>query len=359
MASAIDASKPVTNSLINSADLRANFSAAKSEIEALQAAVVGVTDGDKGDIFVSGSGTVWSVDLNGATSKTTPIDADLIGIADSASSYSLAKLTFANLKTYLNTLYEQSTNKDATGGYAGLTLFKINFKNAANTFTSFFTNSNTASRTYTFPDKDGTVALAEDVHDATSKTTPIDADEIGLIDSAASNVLKKLTWVNLKATLKTYFDTLYSPTAQILHVRDEKTTGSYGGTSSNTTVHVRTLNTVATNTITGASLASNQITLPAGTYKVYFRTPCFGAGNNRARLYNVTDTASALLGSSCSTASNTQSDSVGEGIITLAGTKVLELRHYVTTGVATFGLGVSAADGLTEVYAEVFITKIS
>lgn len=54
---------------------------------------------------------------------------------------------------------ETQNNKDATGGYAGLTLFKINFKNAANTFTSFFTNTNTASRTYTFPDQDGTIAL--------------------------------------------------------------------------------------------------------------------------------------------------------------------------------------------------------
>ncbi|MES3013278.1 MAG: hypothetical protein V4750_06050 [Pseudomonadota bacterium] len=44
---------------------------------------------------------------------------------------------------------------------------------------------------------------------ATAKTTPVDADYIGLMDSAASNVLKKLSWLNIKATLKTYFDTLY------------------------------------------------------------------------------------------------------------------------------------------------------
>jgi hypothetical protein len=49
-------------------------------------------------------------------------------------------------------------NKDATGGYAGLTLFKINFKNAANTFTSFFTNANSAARAYIFQDRDGTIA---------------------------------------------------------------------------------------------------------------------------------------------------------------------------------------------------------
>jgi len=46
-------------------------------------------------------------------------------------------------------------------------------------------------------------------HAAASKTTPVDADEIPLVDSAASFGLKKLTWANLKATLKTYFDTLY------------------------------------------------------------------------------------------------------------------------------------------------------
>jgi Chaperone of endosialidase len=53
---------------------------------------------------------------------------------------------------------EVTGNKDATGGYAGLTLFKINFRNAANTFTSFFTNANSAARTYTFQNRDGTIA---------------------------------------------------------------------------------------------------------------------------------------------------------------------------------------------------------
>jgi hypothetical protein len=54
--------------------------------------------------------------------------------------------------------------------------------------------------------------IAPGTHAATSKATPVDADELPLVDSAASNVLKKLTWANLKATAKTYFDTLYQPT---------------------------------------------------------------------------------------------------------------------------------------------------
>lgn len=52
--------------------------------------------------------------------------------------------------------------------------------------------------------------VAPATHAATGKTTPVDADEVPIVDSAASNVLKKLTWANLKATLKTYFDTLYA-----------------------------------------------------------------------------------------------------------------------------------------------------
>ncbi len=52
---------------------------------------------------------------------------------------------------------ETQNNKDAGSGYVGLTSFKINFKNAANTFTSFFTNANTANRTYTFKDRNGTI----------------------------------------------------------------------------------------------------------------------------------------------------------------------------------------------------------
>lgn len=49
-------------------------------------------------------------------------------------------------------------SKDASGGIVGMTLFKINFKNAANSVTSYFTNSNTVSRTYTFQNRDGTIA---------------------------------------------------------------------------------------------------------------------------------------------------------------------------------------------------------
>lgn len=52
--------------------------------------------------------------------------------------------------------------------------------------------------------------VASAINSATSKTPPVDADELGLIDSAASNVLKKLTWANLKAAIKSYLEGLAS-----------------------------------------------------------------------------------------------------------------------------------------------------
>lgn len=50
--------------------------------------------------------------------------------------------------------------------------------------------------------------VAPGTHAATSKSTPVDADELSLVDSAASNVLKKLTWASLKAAVKTYYDSV-------------------------------------------------------------------------------------------------------------------------------------------------------
>jgi len=49
------------------------------------------------------------------------------------------------------------------------------------------------------------------INGATAKTTPVDADMVGLMDSAAGNLLKKLSWLNIKSTLKAYFDTIYQP----------------------------------------------------------------------------------------------------------------------------------------------------
>lgn len=60
---------------------------------------------------------------------------------------------------------------------------------------------------------DGTssiTVIAPGTHAASSKSTPVDADELPLVDSASSNVLAKLTWANLKAAVKSYYDSVTS-----------------------------------------------------------------------------------------------------------------------------------------------------
>lgn len=53
--------------------------------------------------------------------------------------------------------------RDATDGWPGLTGYAINLKNAAGTIKSFLVSAATAARTWTFPDKDGTVAMTSDL----------------------------------------------------------------------------------------------------------------------------------------------------------------------------------------------------
>lgn len=49
------------------------------------------------------------------------------------------------------------------------------------------------------------VVTGASTHAAADKATPVDADELPLVDSAASWSLKKLTWANIKAALSTVF----------------------------------------------------------------------------------------------------------------------------------------------------------
>lgn len=111
--------------------------------------------------------------------------------------------------------------------------------------------------------------VAPETNAATSKATPVDADEIPLIDSAASNVLKKLTLVNLKAMLKAYFDSLYlsswttwTPTWTNITIGNAVVSGRYIKDKNNI-VHAHldvTFGTTSSAVTTGGTLHS--LTLP-------------------------------------------------------------------------------------------------
>jgi hypothetical protein len=145
---------------------------------------------------------------------------------------------------------------------------------------------------------------------------------------------------------------------QIIQVRQETSSGAGGGDSVSGD-QVRVLNTVVGNTISGASLATNQITLPAGIYTISASAPVKVAGYHRARLVNVTDSAVLMLGSSASsgTSTLTVTHSFVEGKFTLTGTKALNITHSIQDAVVG-GLGRESNDTYSNVYTSVFITKI-
>jgi len=109
-----------------------------------------------------------------------------------------------------STDFELFVGKDATSGYVGLTLFKINFKNAANTFISFFTNANTAARTYTFQNRDGTIA------DDTDLANKEDADATILKDADIGSSVQAFDLDTLKADASDELSVGFTTTVEVL-----------------------------------------------------------------------------------------------------------------------------------------------
>lgn len=86
--------------------------------------------------------------------------------------------------------------------------------------------------------------LADAINNATAKTVPVDADRLVITDSAASFVLKKITFENLKTTLGDYYDTIYAPITKGVTNGDSHDHNGGDGAQINHT----TLSNIGTNT---------------------------------------------------------------------------------------------------------------
>lgn len=147
-------------------------------------------------------------------------------------------------------------------------------------------------------------------------------------------------------------------------IRDEKAQGTGGGTFTSGAWQTRVLNTEVSDTGNHASLASNQITLAAGTYECRIRCPAVRVQRHQARLYNITDAAVVLLGTSqyAGEPGNYESSdiSVSEiiGRFTLASSKVLEVQHQCATTHATLGFGIDG-NFSTEIFTVAEFHKVA
>ena len=148
----------------------------------------------------------------------------------------------------------------------------------------------------------------------------------------------------------------------LLHVVDEQATNTAGGGTTEDNWTLRVINTVRTNEITGASLGSNQITLPAGTYWVEGSSATGNAvEETHTRLYNTTDSSSVAHsgGSYISTWTFGTDFTPARGRFTIAGEKVFEWQMMTDRTTATVGWGYNfnTPASVTNIYTDIRIWK--
>lgn len=137
-------------------------------------------------------------------------------------------------------------------------------------------------------------------------------------------------------------------------VSETETSGTSGGTATSGSWITRVLNTKDSDTGSIASITSNQVTLPAGTYLFKASAPFIVSSFAQIRLYNVTTSTALIIGQNCFISTNSGPSATGgtafaSGSFTLSATSALAIQYQVTTTQASDGLGSAAGFG-TEVY---------
>lgn len=176
------------------------------------------------------------------------------------------------------------------------------------------------------------------------------------------NIYNGSSWVSDIADGDTFTGNVVGNILQnILHVQDQKPAGTDGGTFTSGAWRSRTLNTVLTNTITGASVGSNQITLPAGTYFADITAISNSVDANKLVLFNTTDSTDTLVSIAGynSVASVHNVPVTIRGRFTIASQKVFEVNHQCQTTKTTDGFGkANTGFSVIGVFCDVLITRL-
>lgn len=140
-----------------------------------------------------------------------------------------------------------------------------------------------------------------------------------------------------------------------------QSSGTSGGTATSGSWLTATINTKDNDTGSIGTLTSNQLALPAGTYHIFCDLPFYDTSGSQIRLYNVTDSALILTGTSTNTdtaASASTGHSFIIGRFTLASAKTIRIEYQVSSTKATSGQGVAQSFG-PEVYLQMELTKVA
>jgi hypothetical protein len=124
-------------------------------------------------------------------------------------------------------------------------------------------------------------------------------------------------------------------------VRDRKGVNINGGSFTSGAYRVRDLTEIVADTI-GCSLILNQLTVPAGTFIVFFVCPAYDVDYHASLLWNDTSDSLLIEGSASYAwpSAHVVSHSFIIGCITLGSASALEVRHQCYSSKADEGFGV-------------------
>lgn len=145
---------------------------------------------------------------------------------------------------------------------------------------------------------------------------------------------------------------------RVVTIRDEKPSGTQGGTCSINVWMNRDLNTMEGDT-GFVTLSGSRFTLQPGKYFIEVHAPGYGVALFRTKLANVTAGNDALVGGSAQShpTSSTLTYSIALGEIELTASTTFQVQQRCAAEKLTVGLGIASNFGLPEIYTQVKIVK--
>lgn len=161
----------------------------------------------------------------------------------------------------------------------------------------------------------------------------------------------------------TNFEMVSKSNTNIPYVKltETQAANTQGGTFTSGAWRTRTLNTEDSDVDAVCSLAANQFTLTAGTYRIQASAPAFFTNPHQAKLRNATAASDILIGTSetsGATGNGATTRSFVTGQFTVAAAQALEIQHQANTTKATDGFGAACNFGVSEIYTVVELWKV-
>jgi hypothetical protein len=192
--------------------------------------------------------------------------------------------------------------------------------------------------------------------------TPAASTVVVTSSTGASTTLPSATTTTagvLTAADKLKIDGISASGSPLFQATDQRPLGTAGGSNVSGSWQQRTVNTTITNQISGASLSSNTLILPAGTYYCELGSQIYGVDRAKTRIYNSTNSTVLIDGLSVIMTTTVSADSTASGQFTLSTTSNVIVQYWAQS-VNGSGLGLPvSATGTPEKYLDIKIWKLS